>query len=379
MNGFALEAMDSLFLKDGTPFDAGSVSRDGVGGLFPPTPETVVGALRARLARARGWSLTGRWDAALNPVLGDGPADLGALEFTGPILQRGSDLLFPAPRHLFLNAGVPRVLARPGAPVHCDLGEAVALPELPGCPPEELKALSPADGYFLTTLGLLAVMRGELPAPETLVRGHVEDGQALNAGQGLWIEDFRIGIGRDRETRSAAEGQLYATRHVRLGRGVAIAGGLTGVPADWQGWCSGLLPFGGEHRAVALTASEALPRFLSASRPSIAGPRFVLCALTPIDLQNTAAQIRPGAEWPGGTRLLSACLDRVMKQGGWSSLRREPTPLLPLIPPGSAFFLEGDPGALVQALPQSGNGLVRLGQRTRHGYGLCALLALPTH
>ena len=84
---------------DGTPF----ASREGasqadVGGMFPPSPETVSGAMRAALARCNGWDgRTRRWPRSLNTVLGDGPDGLGQLVFEGPFLLKGSHPLLPVP------------------------------------------------------------------------------------------------------------------------------------------------------------------------------------------------------------------------------------------------------------------------------------------
>ena len=67
--------------------------------MFPPTPESVAGALRAALARCNGWDgMERRWPPSLNPVLGDGPDDLGSLMFEGPLVSKTAFrwFLFPA-------------------------------------------------------------------------------------------------------------------------------------------------------------------------------------------------------------------------------------------------------------------------------------------
>lgn len=51
-------------------------------------PVTVAGALRAALARSRGWNGRGRWPQALRGILGDGPDHLGRLFLDGPFLLR---------------------------------------------------------------------------------------------------------------------------------------------------------------------------------------------------------------------------------------------------------------------------------------------------
>ena len=88
MIGLRLEPVDTWFFRDGTPFTKGDSPQENVGSLFPPPPATVVGALRAALARSRGWGGRGSWPPEICEILGDGPDDLGQLRFDGPFLLR---------------------------------------------------------------------------------------------------------------------------------------------------------------------------------------------------------------------------------------------------------------------------------------------------
>ena len=106
MIGVELAPVDTWFFRDGTPFFAGEAPMGNVGGMFPPYPGTVVGALRVALAMVRGWNGRDRWPQELCAVLGDGPDDLGRLSFDGPFVLRKGKPLFRAPRHL-LGAGNP--------------------------------------------------------------------------------------------------------------------------------------------------------------------------------------------------------------------------------------------------------------------------------
>jgi len=96
MIGVQLRPTDTLFFGSGAPFAAEGVQVD-VQGVFPPYPATVVGAIRAWIARSQGWSGYGRWPIRLNAVLGDGPEELLALRFSGPYLLRDGERLFPMP------------------------------------------------------------------------------------------------------------------------------------------------------------------------------------------------------------------------------------------------------------------------------------------
>ena len=68
-----LEALDTLFFRDGRSFEAGV---QGVASHFPPYPRTTAGALRAALARSNGWDGQSNWVRSapqLTDPLGDGP------------------------------------------------------------------------------------------------------------------------------------------------------------------------------------------------------------------------------------------------------------------------------------------------------------------
>jgi len=360
-----LDPLDTLFFRDGTPFAADSSAPSDVGGLFPPHPATLTGALRAALARANGWSGSGRWTPELNQAFGAGPEDLGLLSFTGPFLLRAGQPLFAAPLHLQgASAGdgwTPRALLQPGSAVVCDLGDAVRLPDLPAAiPAAERAELKAGEGWWLTRAGLEAVLRGSLPAPETLV-----------ASGELWREEPRIGIERNRQTRTAADGMLYTCRHVRLARQVGLGVEIAGLDHHWMP-PSGALPLGGESR-LALCSPWQQALALTAPLPAVvASGRLLVVALTPLAL--SAEQILGRAPLPelAGARVISACLGRPLRIGGWDSLARRPLPLQSFLPAGSVLFCQLLDPAAGGALA-AGCGLARIGARQRWGYGLVAL------
>jgi len=368
VKALALVPTDTLFFRDGTPFASDSASQADVGGLFPPHPATVAGALRAALARARGWDGHGRWPEELDEVLGNGPDDLGRLSLTGPFVTRDGEPLFPMPRHVLGNgAGIdwkPRTLLRPGAPVACDLGDAVRLPEPePKGDPHELR---PPDDAWLTRAGLRDVLAGQLPTPDALVRSDE-----------LWQEERRIGLERDRRTRAAKEGQLYSARHVRPAPGVALGVRIDGLPDDWVLPDGALVPLGGEARVAEVARWDGeLNLGDVGDDASAAGRRIALVALTPLDLEADVCTGRAPIGAPGGARVVSACLDRPGRIGGWDSLARRPTPMRSVLPAGSVLFCESDDPAAASAATKNGS-LLRLGARTPWGYGLAALGRWP--
>ena len=367
MIGVRLEPVYTLFFRDGIPFSADASPQEDVASLFPPYPTTVAGAIRAALACCNGWNGYGRWPERLNPVLGNGPDDLGVLAMAGPVLLRDDQPLFPAPRHLLgSHDGAdwkPRLFLRPGSGVTCDLGDDVRLPEAPSTT-KDVEACKPGDGWWLTQAGMQKVLRGEPPA----------EGEVVSS-RSLWSEEPRIGLKRNRNTRTAEEGQLYSTRHVRLKRGVSLGVRIAGVPTEWTLPTGQLVPLGGESRLAACydwNDTPALNMPLSANEPNA---RVTVIAVTPLDLDESVYGGQRPLDGAGDVKLrvVSACLNRPQRIGGWDSLARRPQPLRSVLPPGSVLFCETDaPRRFIDAIATH-DGWPRLGSRQAWGFGVVAL------
>lgn len=369
--GIQFRPVDTWFFRDGTPFSAGSAPQEDVKAFFPPHPATVVGALRAALARGRGWDGQGRWPEELCAVLGDGPTDLGTLAVDGPFVLRDERPLFRAPRHLVGTASdsgadsgawEPKALLRPGQPVQCDLGDGVRLPTLPETGSDWAK-VKVGEDIWLSAEGLVAVLRGELPPQETIF-----------ISRRLWSDEPRIGLKRDAGTRTAEEGMLYSTGHVRLESKVSLGLRVAGLPEAWKLPSETLVPLGGESRlAECDTWDGDLPICV---RPQ-ASRRLTLVALSPLDLARDICRGRGSLplDGLGEAQVVSACLGRPQRMGGWDSLARRPLPMKSVLPPGSVLFCE-----LLKA-PDAGDaatqGLLRIGDRTKWGFGLVAVGRWP--
>ncbi len=357
------EPVDTLFFRDGRPYEQGEASQAGVVSGFPPSPPTLVGAVRAALARSMGWA-RGSWSADICARLGDG-GDLGPLRFRGPVVSRDGESLFPAPAHLM---GGPRreefdpgslTLLSPGGGLTCDLGPDLALPSAAGA----VKCVKPLldQGWWITASGLAAVLQGDVPASGDLV--HRRD---------LWREESRVGIFRSEGTRVTAKGALYSPSHIRLGRRVALAVEACGLPPDHADVLAGRPhPVGGEARACWMRCVEGrLP--LPAPPDLRAAPGPLLYTVTVLTPANTEAPPHPGereyAGLPG--HIVSACLPRPTLVGGWDSQAGRPLALRSHLASGSVLFLKTrrDDVSRVAALHGAA-----VGARAAWGFGLVAI------
>ena len=175
---------------------------------------------------------------------------------------------------------------------------------------------------------------------------------------------------------------LYSTRHVRPRRGVSLGMRIAGLPADWKPPFARLSPFGGEGRLAECrewTGDIELhvpPDWHALQDRFVDTREVVLVALSPLDVEE---ELRPGKVFDelGGARVVSACLDRPQRVGGWDSRVRRPLPLRFVLPPGSAMFCELPDAARFADAVTAGGGLARVGSRQEWGFGLVALGTWP--
>jgi CRISPR-associated protein Cmr3 len=394
-----LSPVDAWFFRDGRPYNASESNQTDVVSLFPPPATTLVGAIRAALARSKGWDGRSNWDnnKTLAEVLGKSFDDLGALSFRGPWLVRSEDnckteFLFPMPLHVLgeLRAKTPEEQAReniesseddallwephclltpPGHTSLCDLGDV----RLPVPHQKTANGLKEPSSLWVTQTGLELILKGQLPGLSHIV-----------AADRLWKHEVRVGLQRCEETRTTKEGALYSPRFVRLKRGVSVVMSVTGLPGDWQ--VPELLPLGGEGRLADCQSHQPLdfPDVLKAptdgQRSGDQSFRIAVVLLTPL-LPDDGEKSRglvvvpsPGQKFfqTEGTTVISACVGKPLSLGGWNSLERRPLDLRPVVPAGSVWFLEVD--NLPAFAESAANGF---GLKTKYGFGQVAIGVWP--
>jgi CRISPR-associated protein Cmr3 len=367
---FSLTPQDAWFFRDGRPYNHKESNQADVESVFPPPARTLTGALRAALARANGWSGTGRWTEELNRCFGAGPNDLGLLQFTSPFLIHSdatgiSKALWPIPRYLLGDRNTrgrwtPETFLRPSnKPTETDQGPR-CLPEIALPPSLDHDGLKLAEGAWITTDGLAAVLAGKLPELGTICHQNH-----------LWKFEPRVGLARDAETLNVGEGELYSPSYVRLRRGVALGVGVGGVP-EGMAHVPDIFPLGGESRLARCeewgrSPVPALPsreRFTLDTESRVA---FIIVLLTP-------GRFIAGKPTLPGAEIISACVGKPQFIGGWDSLKREPLPLEPFAPAGSVWFCAATPGDFDAIHKTHGR---HIGAHTAHGFGQIAIGLWP--
>jgi CRISPR type III-B/RAMP module-associated protein Cmr3 len=348
-----LTPVDAWFFGDGRPYTQGEVDQSDSKTLFPPSPLTVSGGLRAAFARYRGWDGSpAHWGKVFAQVLGTGPNDTGQLRFRGPFVYGREEVLFSTPRHVSIRPddGMCGLLT-PDRNVACDLGDEVRVAAA------EDNSYAEARG-FVTAAALQRIVMGQRPAPDSILG-------AADIGALPWSTEARVGLMRDPQTRTTGEeGDLYAPVFVRLRRGYSLVVDVAGLPSDWT--IPKLVALGGEGRLAyvdQLNQELSIPAIGELPRE-----RFCLVCLTPLKIpvdRERPVPPLPGQDFPRalglkGVTLISAFTDRPMMLGGWDSTAGRPLPLHPFLAPGSVLFCERttDGGNLELALKRlvTGNG-----------------------
>jgi len=332
-----LAPVDTLFFRDGKPFDPASRAASGL-----PTPQVLAGALRTALLRSAGMDMAQLSNCirkgvpfanAAGQVGGSLGEQIAQARVQGPYLGRrdGKDgrdtILYPAPVTL------RRVHRDKDRIVRLDpLGGGLSLPgwkpQANGMVPlwtRDRNILKPLDQAWITQKGMSAFLSGGIPSP-----GH------LVSCDDLYGFEDRTGIAVDPGPGTAQDGMIYATRRLVLKHGVRFWARVEGSAALLdllpKQNAPGLLPFGGERRQVTVTACD-----------NRDGP-YVACAVPPRqpDHGRCLVLVTPGLlnGWrPPGLDLVSAAVPGHVPVSGWDLARGGPKPTRFAVRAGSVYFL----------------------------------------
>jgi len=234
MTYYKIEPVDTLFFRDGRPYNM-EEKQMNVESIFPPSPYTVAGAIRASLALNIGWDGKGDWDNNIKAKLGDGN-NLGPLKFSGPYITKGDEILFSVPRCLMGrkvsnkdNKWENFARLKPGTGIKSDAGK-IRFPMLEGNP-EKMKNI---NGYVTFE-----------DMKKLLWNDNIEDIKII-LNDDIWKKEPNVGIKRKESSLNVEEGNLFSRSFVRLGRKINIVSGVTGIDEELKG----TLMLGGEAKAA---------------------------------------------------------------------------------------------------------------------------------
>jgi CRISPR-associated protein Cmr3 len=372
MREWVFEPLDTLFFRSGLSIDRGEAG--WLESIFPPSPQTMQGVVRSSIILSHCKDPktfgAGRCDTCRDkdtcPLPGcigtSKEGGYGSLDLYGPYLIKENNRYYSAPFDLMREKEGGRRLFSilpSDSPVICDLGT-VRLPTKPQG--SNYGAPDIAGGWIR----------------EDALQRYLDDSKYLPDGQDLLKEDAfferepRIGIARDYATHKVEEGMLYSIVPLRFKVGVKISVKVNGIDTviEPKGFATNV---GGEGRVCKLTIDDhSGPPPLNAGKAK----RLKMVLLQPADFNShwlppdfREKKDQDFTYWEGSVSgiklwLISACIGRPYKLGGWDMGKRAVKSMRCYVPAGSVYFFEAIYGDASE-LPVEG----KIGNNQKIGFG----------
>jgi CRISPR-associated protein Cmr3 len=349
-----IEPTEPLMFRDGRPFEAGQ--NNFAQSLFPPTPETLQGAVRAAIAAS--WDPNKNIAAAfkdteLTKRIGDRDG-YGRFRMTGIALGRYDKddsktvgRLLPPPAHI-MKSDKRLVRLRPDEKksIRSNLPAGIDHYLVPTVTLDDGEDLEPIKGWLPETSLRRTLFPGDLKDIE-IVRNH-----------DIYQEESRLGIGVQSSTKATAEGYLYQMQMIRMNHlmdhkyrygfvvDITLRPEKPGQPPlnddeiqkelhlDSSGW----MTLGGEQRTAHF---RVLPSPILEQTARSAGGRPLLYLATPASFQTGW---KPSQQFAPLDAPITAAINRYDSIGGWllseGGARGENKAMRRCVPAGSVYFYD---------------------------------------
>ncbi|MBF2052773.1 MAG: type III-B CRISPR module-associated protein Cmr3 [Candidatus Sericytochromatia bacterium] len=319
--GLRIEALDTLFFRDGRPFVASSRAESGL-----PTPQTLTGALRSWLLKRADCDFDLlRQDLKNGMPFAEALAEqeletIAQLRVQGPWLASFQN---DEVNNLFL--AVPAALKR--VKKKQAIERLIPRKSLPGWSASEYWPLWLSKRVELEGLSGYLNLRGM----QTFLQGQTPDSEDICTAEDLYTFEARTGIGMDTERKSNEEGLIYAVNLLRLKTGIGFYAELSLPTAlestlpktDW------VMPLGGEGRRVIVSITK--PVTWPKAEPK--GNQLQTQVLISPTLLETPQQVK---SW----QARSAAMHPIQGVSGWDLALGGPKPLRWMLPAGSVLYFE---------------------------------------
>lgn len=346
MRWFFLSPLDTLFFRDGKPFDIGVESFADF--IFPPSPRTFYGALRTYIIFSHSDFNKYKADNNIYEVVGD-ENTLGSLKIYGPILAKKIDshinIYFPIPKDIMIdNKSKKTVFLKPKKEEKIKSNIDVNIDFVI---PEELEDLEEIEGYFD-----LDDMKSYLEEDVNTLNLRVQNRELFYK-----IEN-RVGIKLDKKRGTVEPHYLYNVPHIRFGRFNDFYGYgfLIGVENDESLIKSnGEFRLGGETRIVRFEEieNEAIQDIVNRLKSKVLNRKnsnrikFILFTpgifengWYPDFLKKNSSNELIGEIGNLKVKLVGCILDKPKYLGGFNLVQKIPKKMKKVVPAGSVYFFE---------------------------------------
>ncbi|WFE68510.1 type III-B CRISPR module-associated Cmr3 family protein [Thiomicrospira sp. R3] len=347
--------LDTWFFKQALAPD--SLAAQELTSLFPPSPRTLIGALRAAVGEAHqvDWKAyrEGQQPQIAEKIGAPNEALPPNTQFSGVAIRRNGQGYYPMPLNWLAipaQQGQPKgyqlyKLLPDTSPIHCDLGHVC----LPAVPKDAEKGAKPLEHTYISSKAWAQL--------QTCLQtsAFIAETECLKRDD-LFKSEPRLGIARNNKTRKTEDGQLYQTKHLRLAQGISLE-------IDSQGWAVeshlNTVMLGGEGRLAQLTQHHTeiaqpitLPNQAKGLILTLTSPAHFQQGWIPDGFSQTE---RNGQTlWQGQINgveltLICAVIGKAHREGGWNLAQHQSRGVESLVPAGSAYYFEVNQNDINQA------------------------------
>lgn len=348
-----INAFDTLFFRDGKPFTMGEES--WAEGIFPPPPSVIYGALRAAYFAHHPEDLSKAGKEGEDPTRNLKITDI-ALTFSNK-----RNFFYPVPADCAVKENktdededdekyeLYRMKKKNDAYSSKSFS--------PLCADSKIDKLESASGFYLSDSALSRYLN--------MIDNADQEDKPMNIYKN-WVEKLsdhisvepKIGIRRDRSTKTSEDGKLYRLGMRRLNDVSFLielelednssqekGGGEQNPPLRLEDLLpeKGIIRLGGEGKTAYY--EPPVESWLLKSDPLSSendvdkkGKSFVLYFKTPVLFEKYGYY----PDFPDKYRIVSMAMDKPLSIGGWDMKAKAPKPMKKFVPAGAVYIVESD-------------------------------------
>jgi len=317
-----IDPVDTLFFRGAESMVAGE--NHEVDTLFPPMPQTIVGAIRTAVMGQQGITPKAyKASPEEHPFLGQ--PDMPGFGLVGPLfLCNGATLLLPVPANWYADLPdelPPELEVQTATPLQNNTLGLKGSNSAPFWVHKPLRDdLKPLSGWWATvdSFKLMAGGHANIPVVQQIEQ-FPDNGPALLPQTALYDREERLGIALT-ERRTAKDGHLYTTVHIRMRPGLELAAGIVSqheIPLD----STGIIQLGGEQRMCCYRLSNDI------NIPVIKQKSQTVMSLSPLAIDQLSEERRNCPRASG----------KLFRIGGWDMKTGFHKPMRSWLPAGTVF------------------------------------------
>jgi CRISPR-associated protein Cmr3 len=347
-----IEPLDTLFFRDGKPFEKGEDT--WADGTIIPNPTVLYGALRTAFATEN--------DITFKELADGDRLDKNEFKVQGIYYRIGSDNLLPLPLDLVEYDKKPNVKVAEKEAKRYEVKPLIV---------KKVDIISSKQGiknHFLVSkekgIQVEELENGLIVTTELAryLKGELEDTKAYKLSDYSKNEP-KIGIGRENDTKVSEDGNLF---RVDMKRGDGFQIGVT-VDIDRKYNYGELIRLGGETKLVQLYSTR-IPMRVIREQIDFSSGHFKVYFSTPATLKDGTPTALLTDLIGSEPTLITSTIGKSLHIGGFDMAKKEPKTMYKCIPAGSVFYYKADKDI---SLLNNEQGTSLSDELAEQGFGVC--------